>query len=199
MSHEPKIVDSPPNDTFVCFAGFRRIAEGSLIEVSKAARTWLHAYPTETTLTFDRHSGAVVDLNLSGSQADLAARYSKQIVVSAKRGRPKLGVVAREVTLLPRHWDWLGQQSGGASVTLRRLVDAARKERSGAEFEREAIAAAYKFMSAIGGDMPLFEDASRALFAKQFEKLDKCLTGWPTDIRNEVARWLEPLRQASKL
>ncbi len=72
------------------------------------------------------------------------------------RGRPKLGVVAREVTLLPRHWDWLNAQPGGASVALRKLVEQARRANGDADRARAAREAAYHFMSAMAGDLPAF-------------------------------------------
>ena len=74
-------------------------------------------------------------------------------------------MVAREVTLLPRHWEWLAQQSGGASVALRRLVDQARRGTEDKDRIRRAQEAAYRFMSAMAGNRPNFEDAIRALFA----------------------------------
>ena len=196
MTTSIKIGDSGTTESFVCFAKSRRIAEGSLAQVAMAAWKWLHANPTEPTLTFDRKSGAVVDLNLSGTEADVARRYAAKSEVLAKRGRPKLGVVAREITLLPRHWEWLSQQPGGASITLRRLVEAARKERFAEHADRDTVAAAYKFMSAAAGDLPNFEEASRALFSRQFGKLNDQVAAWPKDIRDELLRWLQPVTDA---
>jgi uncharacterized protein len=150
-----------------------------------------NSQPNVSTLTFDRRTGKVIDLDLSGTQSDVTSRYSPLDQAVAKRGRPKLGVVPREITLLPRHWEWLGQQPGGASVTLRKLVDAARKDGSTQIGNRERIAAAYNFTSAIAGDFPLFEDAMRALFAKDFAKLESLTTDWPDDIRNELTLFLQ--------
>ena len=81
-------------------------------------------------------------------------------------GRPKLGVVAREITLLPRHWEWLAQQTGGASVAIRKLVDEARRATATTAIaSASAQEAAYRFMSAMAGNLPHFEEAIRALFA----------------------------------
>jgi hypothetical protein len=102
------------------------------------------------------------------------------------RGRPKLGVVAREITLLPRHWDWLSIQPGGASVTLRKLVDSARRAQAGSEGARLAQEACWRFMSALGGDLPGFEEASRALFARQRERFVEELQAWPVDVRKQA-------------
>jgi uncharacterized protein len=163
--------------------------------VAFAAWHFTRSNPSASTITFERNTGRVIDLNLSGSSHDVADRYKPKIEVSLKRGRPKLGVVAREITLLPRHWEWLAQQQGGASVTLRKLVDIARKDQTSENTNREHIAAAYNFMSAIAGDLPLFEDASRALFAKEFTKLKKCIANWPKDIRDELMLYVQHLAE----
>jgi hypothetical protein len=97
-----------------------------------------------------------------------------------------LGVVAREVTLLPRHWDWLGKQPGGASVTLRKLVEAARRSQSQQDDRREALESAYRFMSAMAGDEIGFEEASRALFAKDHPRLRALIANWPVDLRDHI-------------
>jgi hypothetical protein len=98
------------------------------------------------------------------------------------RGRPKLGVTAREVTLLPRHWDWLASQPGGASATLRRLVDQARREAGASDAMRQAQEATYRVMTTLAGDLPGYEDATRALFANDRPRFDQLTAGWPTDI-----------------
>jgi hypothetical protein len=102
------------------------------------------------------------------------------------RGRPRLGVVAREVTLLPRHWEWLNAQPGGASVALRKLVEAGMRDR-GAQ-ERAMREAAYRFMSALAGDMPGFEEATRALFAGDAPGMAERMAPWPADIREHALR-----------
>ena len=103
-------------------------------------------------------------------------------------GRPKLGVVAREITLLPRHWEWLGQQSGGASVAIRKLVEDARRNGDDKQRIREGQEAAYRFMSIMAGDRPLFEEAARALFAGNHVRFDAMTGGWPVDIRDHAQR-----------
>jgi hypothetical protein len=136
----------------------------------------------------DGATGRVVDLDLRGTDAEVAARYAAPTEGAPKRGRPKLGVVAREVTLLPRHWDWLAAQPGGASVALRKLVEAARKaETSG---QRSRVEVAYRFMSTLAGDLPNFEEASRALFAVDLERLDALMSAWSEDVTGEVRRAL---------
>lgn len=188
---KPNAINSDSEESFVCFSAARRLAEGTIANVAMAAWALVQSDPTQTTLTFSRKTGRVVDLDLRGSATDVTARYAAEPEASPKRGRPKLGVTAREVTLLPRHWDWLAGQPGGASVTLRRLVDAARKEGTAQGSTREKIEVAYKFMSAMAGDLPSFEEASRALFAKDFAKLDAITALWPPDIASELSHYLE--------
>ncbi len=101
-------------------------------------------------------------------------------------GRPKLGVTAREVTLLPRHWDWLARQPGGASVALRKLVQSAMREGGAAETQRRATEAAYRFMSVVGGDLPHYEELSRALFAGDLARVGALATEWPTDVSEHL-------------
>lgn len=170
----------PPSDQPDCtaFAGSRLFARGPLAEVAAAVR----AQPgkSETLLVFDDATGRVVDL-------DPRLSYDATPEPSPRgRGRPKLGVVAREVTLLPRQWDWLATQPGGASATLRRLIDAARKRDAGESEARAAREAAYRFMSAIAGDLPGFEEAARALFADDRAALLRHAAPWPADIRTHV-------------
>ncbi|HEX6860330.1 MAG TPA: DUF2239 family protein [Caulobacteraceae bacterium] len=167
--------------TATAFEGARQIASGPIAEVAVAVR---HA---GQVLVFDDATGGVIDLDLRGSAEEIAARYTP-VEEPRGRGRPKLGVTAREVTLLPRHWDWLAAQRGGASAALRRLVDEARKADDGAERARRARERAYRFMSAMAGDLPGFEEASRALFAGDAQRLTAQMAAWPRDICAYVAR-----------
>ncbi len=107
----------------------------------------------------------------------------------------RLGVVAREVTLLPRHWDWLAAQPGGASVALRKLVDEARREHGERDRRRLANERAYHFMSALAGDLPGFEEASRALFAGDMPGFRDRIEAWPRDLREHLLRLAEPEAQ----
>ncbi len=179
----------PPPQSFVTFSGATRIAAGALAETAAAARRAQDQDPGAAILVFNRETGAVMDLDLRGSEQDVALRYAPPETSPARRGRPKLGVAAREVTLLPRHWDWLARQPGGASVTLRRLVEAARKADAGAASARAETA--YRFMSAMAGDLPGFEEAARALFAGERSHLDAHLAAWPTDIGDEISVLLD--------
>jgi hypothetical protein len=175
---------------FVAFAGTTKIAAGRLAEVALEAKRAFEGDGGQGVLAFDADTGEVVDLDLRGTEAEVSARYAPPPDGSSKRGRPKLGVVAREVTLLPRHWEWLSRQPGGASVALRKLVEAARKTDSEAGATRERAEAAYRFMSAIAGDLPGFEDAARSLFAGDGDRLRRDIDDWPKDIRDQALRYL---------
>jgi hypothetical protein len=109
-------------------------------------------------------------------------------VVARGVGRPRLGVMAREVTLLPRHWEWLNRQPGGASVTLRKLVEEARRSGAGRDRVREAQEVTYRFLLAIAGNLPGYEEAMRALFASRRERFEELLAAWPPDIRDHASR-----------
>ena len=183
--------------THTAFEGFRRLARGSLPEVALAVKRALARRSNDSVLVFDDHTGRSIDIDTRGSDEELVARLSPTSVEAASaeapeateprgRGRPKLGVVAREVTLLPRHWDWLGAQPGGASVALRKLVEEARRAGADKERRRQAQERAYHFMSAIGGDLPGFEEASRALFAHDRARFARQVDAWPPDVREHA-------------
>ena len=196
-------VANHPLKAAIAFADHRAIARGPLDQVAFAVRDWQSRHADSTVLVFDTEQGRLIDLDLRGSDSEIVARLmaeptNRRDAAAAKstnapdsdlprgRGRPKLGVVAREITLLPRHWDWLSIQPGGASVTLRKLVDAARRSQAGSEGARTAQEACWRFMSALGGDLPGFEEASRALFARQRERFVEELQVWPVDVRTHA-------------
>jgi hypothetical protein len=176
---------------YVAFAGPERIATGELVDVAAAVRRALDAEPTLQPLIFDAETGEQTDVDLRGSEADVRARLAPVPPAPRSPGRPKLGVVAREVTLLPRHWEWLASQPGSASVTLRKLVDAARKAGDGANRVRLAQEAAYRFMNTVAGNEAGFEEATRALFASDAERFSAITEAWPIDVRAEARRMAE--------
>lgn len=173
--------------TWTLFAGEQRLAAGSPVEVAAAAHAAAQADYEGPVLAFDDLTGRVVDLDLRGSAAEVAARYAP-VVAARPRGRPKLGVVAREVTLLPRHWEWLNAQPGGASVTLRKLVEQARRADDGAAARKTRQEAAYRFMSSMAGDLPGYEEAIRALFADDRAGFDAQVARWPRDLADHARR-----------
>lgn len=166
-----------PNLT--AFSGARLLARGDLRTVAQAA----HGAGDSPLLVFDDATGGPVELDLRGSLDDALARLASTTgVAKPARGRPRLGVIAREVTLLPRHWDWLGAQPGGASAALRRLVDQARRDGGDLEATRKTRDVVYRVMTALAGDLPGYEEATRALFAGDPVRFDSLVADWPTDI-----------------
>lgn len=182
------------------FIGQERLASGPLAEVALAVMKASRSAAEKTILIFNDANGRPLDLDLRGSERDIVARLPQPASnppLSAEdlpvpeprgRGRPRLGVVAREVTLLPRHWEWLGEQPGGASVALRKLVEAARRSSGDLDRSRAARDAAYHFMSAMAGNLPGFEEASRALFADDRRQFVALIAGWPGDVRDHIVR-----------
>jgi hypothetical protein len=181
---------SPP--TYTAFRGYDLLARGRLDEVALAVKRASEAEPSQTVLIFEDATGQQIDLDLRGNDEEVLVRLGRgsaqgEAPAEARgRGRPKLGVTAREVTLLPRHWEWLNGQPGGASVTLRRLVDEAR--RKDADDGRSARNAAYAFMAALAGNLPAFEEASRALFACDRRRFEALMADWPEDVRLHAVR-----------
>ena len=183
--------------TYTSFAGNRLIATGLLDQALLATKKRMDDSDTEPILIFDDRTGAQVDFDLRGTPEEILARLATHPLFATTPdsgtthrgpGRPKLGVVCREVSLLPRHWDWLGAQRGGASATLRRLVDEARKRASGSDTPRLAREAAGKFMWAMAGNLPGFEEASRALYAGDYDQLADLTDQWPKDVRDYLFR-----------
>src|SRR3954465_13811871 len=177
--------------TFTAFEGARRLASGPLHEVALAVKR-AEQRAAERVAIFSDATGRAIDLDLRGSDDDIVSRLAPGSAPPEPqseprgRGRPKLGVVAREVTLLPRHWEWLNAQPGGASVSLRKLVEAARRANGDKDRAREAREAAYHFMSAAAGNRPHFEEASRALFADDRRHFVALIADWPADIRDHA-------------
>jgi hypothetical protein len=184
---------------FTAFIGQQRLASGPLAEVAIAVMNASRNPAAPPIIMFADATGQPIDLDLRGTERDVVARLPQPapdpeaVTEEASteprgRGRPKLGVVAREVTLLPRHWEWLGAQPGGASVALRKLVEEARRANGDADRARTARDAAYRFMSVMAGNLAGFEEASRALFADDRRRFVSLIAGWPDDIRDHVVK-----------
>ncbi len=175
--------------SWTAFEGARRILTGALNDVVLAAKAAIDRGATEAVMILDDVHCQRLEIDFGQAVEDILGRLpSKPITIDpdAPRGpgRPKLGVVAREVTLLPRHWDWLNRQPGGASVALRKLVDEARHTHRFRDRVRQSQDAAYRFMSIMAGDRTGFEEATRALFARNHVRFDAITGGWPVDIRD---------------
>jgi hypothetical protein len=182
-------------DSYTVFDGTRLVGSGSLPQATRLAQRALAGDPEGPVLIFDNRTGAVVDL-------DPRQALAPELVIEGDidpatpepseprgRGRPRLGVVAREVTLLPRHWDWLAAQPGGASVALRKLVEAALRAAAaeqGPDAKRRVQERAYRFMTTMAGDLPGYEEAASALFANDAARLAALIKDWPADIRKHL-------------
>lgn len=169
----------------VIFQGARCIARGPLAEAAAQAALVIAADSADGVLVFDAESSRPLDIDWRGTPAEIAARLRPAGAAAESapaRGRPRLGVVAREVTLLPRHWDWLAEQPGGASVTLRKLIDQARQNEGDEGRRRRARDATYRFMNAMAGNATGYEEALRALYAGDADTFERLVSGWPEDI-----------------
>ena len=187
--------------TVTAFVGSTRIATGDLGQVAAKAKTVLDRDEWAQVLIFDDVTSCPVDVDWSGTLEDVLQRVGRMRLAPPERepaleaesearrpGRPKLGVVAREVTLLPRHWEWLATQPGGASVALRKLVERARVANQGKDRQRRAQESAYRFLSAMAGNEPGFEEATRALFGGKPERFAAVIEPWPIDLREHAKK-----------
>lgn len=194
----------------IAFEGKRRIAAGSLAEVARTVKETSDANPEAQILVFDAQSSETIEIDCRGSVADVLSRIpaatpdASAVAEEATQaatpatptppagpGRPRLGVVAREVTLLPRHWEWLASQPGGASVALRKLVESARRASAFADRRRQAQDASFRFMSAMAGDLANFDEVTRALFAADRAAFAALTADWPADIRDHLLQLAE--------
>jgi hypothetical protein len=191
------VLSQPISRPCTAFFGLRKLSAGPLAKVALEVKRAAEAEVESTVLVFDDITGRVIDIDTRGTDYDVVARLeaagfrpeaSEAAQEPRGRGRPKLGVIAREVTLLPRHWDWLNSQPGGASVALRKLVEEARRTSGDADRRRTTQEAAYNFMSAMAGNLPGFEEAARALFAYDRRRFGDVIARWPEDVRDHSIR-----------
>jgi hypothetical protein len=173
--------------SYTAFAGEHLVAGGGLRAMLGKVKAYLDDGGEERVLIFEDQTGRQVDFDFRGAPEEVLDRADPAGPRTGP-GRPKLGVVAREITLLPRHWEWLERQPSGASAALRRLVDEARKREPGRERARLVREAASKVMWAMAGDLPNFEEASRALFGRDQARFEKLIAAWPKDLRKHLAR-----------
>lgn len=184
---EPRI-----DRTYSAFAESKKIATGDVLEVATKVKKFLTKEAKAQVLIFDDSTSNQIEIDFRGTPEivtrRLEALFEKTQEGEKKSGpgRPKLGVVAKEVTLLPDHWEWLARQPGGASVTLRKLVEEAKKKNSAKDQIRMSQEATYKFMTVMAGDLPDYEEALRALYASDTKKFEKLITAWPKDIQDHT-------------
>ncbi len=177
--------------TCTAFAGTKMVASGDIQHVAVKVKKYLKDDGKENVLIFDDVTSALVELDLRGSLEAVAKRFESLAEPEDKKngpGRPKLGVVSKEVTLLPQHWEWLALQPGGASVTLRKLIEEAKKKNFAKDQIRQSQDAVYRFMHAMAGDLPNYEEALRAMYAYDSKKFKKMIADWPKDIQEHTLK-----------
>jgi hypothetical protein len=176
--------ESTVETSYAAFSGARRVAQGPLREVLPVLKQRFDQDASELVLVFEAESGRQIDFDLRGSLEDVLERYAA--VPARGPGRPKVGVSSREVSLLPKHWSWLEEHPIGISGALRRLVEQAMKSESGPERARRLRAGLSRFLSAMAGDRPNYEEACRALFAGETERFEGLIQRWPKDVREQA-------------
>jgi uncharacterized protein len=194
--------------TFTSFAGQQMLASGDVKRMLLRTKEYLDAGGRESILIFDDQTGVQTEFDFEGTPEQVLAKAAADPALAAKfapgslpprPGRPKLGVASKEVSLLPRHWEWLERQPSGASAALRRLVEAASKSGRTHELARRAREAAGKFMWNMAGNLANFEEASRALYAKDSARLHACMAGWPADVRAHTERLAREAERLERL
>lgn len=181
------------DQTYTAFIHHTLLIQGSLEKVVLKVKNQVEQHPASAILIFSDSTGKEMDFDFSGSEDDVLRRLEKFIGKNEPQsvsgpGRPKLGVVSREVSLLPRHWEWLSNQPGGASVTLRRLIDETKKQTSSRELIKQAQERAYKFMTTMAGNLSNYEESLRALFSKDKKLFEDLISDWPKDIKKHTLK-----------
>ncbi len=171
----------------VAFAGSQRLAFGALADVAAAVNAALEADTNISPLIFTADTSQPIELDLRGTLEDVLSRLASPGSPQAKGpGRPKLGVIPREITLLPRHWEHLGSPASGASAKLRALVEADLRATADTQCQKKGQEALYRFMTAVGGNEARFDEAARALFAGDRAKFEARIVDWPYHIRTHL-------------
>ncbi len=173
--------------TYTAFNTFDCVAKGSLADTALAMKGYSDQHPNAQLLVFSDSTGRQIDLDLSGTQAEILNRLKLYTSPSKPSettvGRPKLGVFPREISLQSEHWEWLLNQEGGASSAIRKLIDAKIKGSVKSDvLVKEAQERTYKFLSAIAGNLPRFEEVIRFLYRKDKEQFEGLMSGWPGDV-----------------
>ncbi len=187
---------------YTAFAGYSQIGKGELIPIIRKCKKIFDDGCSDRIVIYEDLTGQMFDFELNGSEEEVVERLKNHPMLKDKveekelrsPGRPKLGVVPREISLLPRHWEWLAEQSGGASAVIRKLIDQEKKRRNSGELFKKHQAATHRFMWDIAGDMEGFEEASRLLYRADFKGLEEIIVAWPEDVFKHLASLLEKLK-----
>ncbi len=183
---------------FTAFDGHKLFHQGPLDEVVLKIKKHLGKEDTTSILIFSDETGRTIDFNFQGALKDVQKRLEVFVTQDAPKevsgpGRPKIGVTSREISLLPQHWEWLATQQGGASAVIRKLVDEAKRKSSTNPSAKQIQEKVHRFMSSLGGDLPGFEEALRALYRKDKKHFSKEIEAWPHDLKDHVNTLAEPL------
>lgn len=167
------------------------LLRGSETEVRQAVRRARAVRPLGKLIAFFDDNGEDFEVEyVPPGTADAIPEPLVEENLVRKAGRPRLGVVAREVTLLPRHWEWLETQPSGPSAALRRLVESARRDSAPADRTRRSVEATYRFLYTMVGNTAFFPELCRALFRRDWERFDAQLGSWVAWELGEYARML---------
>jgi uncharacterized protein len=189
-------------ENYTAFEGTTRLYRGTFQEVVLKVKERLGRAENSSVLIFSNNTGKTMDFNFQGNMKDTLKRLEKFVSTQEPRpisgpGRPKLGVISREVSLLPRHWEWLASQPSGASATIRKLIEEAKKKSSTRNSVKHVQECVYRFMSVIVGDMKGYEEALRALYKADRKNFLLHIQDWPTDVRTHVIEMAKPVFEAA--
>jgi uncharacterized protein len=187
--------------TYTAFDSQQLLFQGTLSEVVLKIKKRLGRADHSSVLIFSDETGKTMDFNFQGSEKDVQKRLEVFVSdgipkESSGPGRPKLGVISREISLLPRHWEWLASQPGGASTILRTLVEEAAKKSTGSISVKQLQERVYRFLSVMAGDLPAYEEALRALYKRDKSKFTALIKEWPRDIRSHSLELAKPVFEA---
>ena len=186
-------------NTYTAFEDHKILSQGFLEDVVLKVKKRLEKSPESQIVIYSDATGKSMDFNFQGSEKEVLKRLEVYTTpentteASSGPGRPKLGVISREVSLLPKHWEWLATQSGGASNTLRKLVEENMKKTSGVLTVKTAQERTYKFMSVEAGDLENYEEALRALYRKDKERFTSEIKTWPRDVQKHILELAKPV------
>ena len=187
--------DVATKDTFSAYGPTSCIGQGELTDVALAAHRFLRTHPDQSALILQDSTCQIIDLDLSGDEALLERKANHYPIRSQAPVPDSKDPITGEITLLPRHWQWLAEQGGNASATLRRLIDEARRDpKQKADNEcRRRQQLTYRFCQALCGDFQGYEDALRALYAADKDSFKTHISTWPADFALRAEALAEPI------